>query len=78
MPYLRFDDLPDVLTIKEVAAFMRVSVRAVYDMIRLYRATEGRDGLPVFMAGVRTMRVSKLELGIYIAGKNHGDAAASA
>lgn len=62
------DDLPDVLTIHEAAEFMRVSSGVAYDMARLYRATNGREGLPVFMAGARVMRVSKVELAKFVTG----------
>jgi hypothetical protein len=41
-------------------------------MVRRFRATNGREGLPVFMAGERIMRVSKLELAKYVAGRFHG------
>lgn len=37
-------------------------------MARQYRATGGREGLPVFMAGARMMRVSKIELAKFVAG----------
>lgn len=62
------DDLPDVLTIHEAAEFMRVSSGVAYDMARRYRATKGREGLPVFMAGARMMRVSKVELAKFVNG----------
>ncbi len=48
-----FDELPDVLTIREAAEFMRISPGVAYAMARRYRATGGRDGLPVFLAGER-------------------------
>lgn len=62
------DELPDILTISEAAEFMRISSGLAYSMARRYRATDGREGLPVFMAGERVMRVSKLDLARYIAG----------
>ena len=62
------DDLPDILTIHEAAEFMRISSGLAYSMARRYRATKGQEGLPVFMAGERVMRVSKLDLARYIAG----------
>lgn len=63
------DGLPDVLTIHEAAEFMRISSGLAYSMARRYRATHGREGLPVFMTGTRVMRVSKLDLARYIAGE---------
>jgi hypothetical protein len=71
--YRSLDDLPDVLTIHEAAEFMRVSPGVAYEMARRYRATKGREGLPVFMAGERMMRVSKLELVKYVGGTLRSD-----
>lgn len=68
------DELPDVLTIPETAAFLRVSEGVAYDMARQYRRTNGRLGLPVFMAGRRMMRVAKLDLVRYINGETGRDA----
>jgi hypothetical protein len=39
-------------------------------MARQYRATGGLEGLPVFMAGARMMRVSKIELAKFVAGES--------
>ena len=50
------DQLPDVLTISEVARFLRVSTAVVYGMVGRYRRTNGREGMPVFMAGARMRR----------------------
>lgn len=72
MHYRSLDELPDVLTIHEAADFMRVSVGVVYELARRFRATNGREGFPVFMAGERMMRVSKLELAKYVAGRLDG------
>ena len=69
MQHRTLDDLPDILTIHEVAEFMRISPAVAYEMARQYRATGGREGLPVFMAGARMMRVSKLELAKFVAGE---------
>lgn len=66
------DELPDVLTIHEAAEFMRVSPGVAYQMARRYRATDGREGMPVFMAGARMMRVYKVELAKYLAGTLNG------
>lgn len=73
------DELPDILTIQEVADFMRISPAVVYEMARRYRRSGGREGLPVFMAGSRIMRVSKLELAKFVAGGlGHGNDAGAA
>ena len=63
------DELPDVLTIPEAARFMRVSPGVAYGMARRYRSTNGREGLPNFMAGERMMRVAKLDLIRYMTGE---------
>ncbi len=69
------DELPDVLTIPEAARYMRVSSGVAYGMARRYRRTNGREGLPVFMAGERMMRVAKLDLVRYVTGEtSHGAA----
>lgn len=57
---------------------MRISPAVAYEMARRYRATSGREGLPVFMAGARIMRVSKIELAKFVAGEvGRDDRAAS-
>jgi hypothetical protein len=66
------DELPDVLTIQEAAEFIRVSPGVAYQMARRYRATNGREGLPVFMAGARMMRIYKIEFAKFVAGKLNG------
>ena len=53
MEHRSFEDLPDVLTVHEAADVLRISPNAAYAMARRYRATNGREGLPVFMAGER-------------------------
>ena len=73
-----FDELPDILTIHEVAEYLRISPAVAYDMARQYRATDGREGLPVVMAGSRLMRVYKVEFARFLAGTDdHGEPAAS-
>ena len=69
------EDLPDILTIHEVADFMRVSPAVAYALARQYRRSNGREGLPVFMAGARMMRVAKPDLVRYMtADARHGSA----
>lgn len=78
MQHPTFDELPDILTIREVAAFMRISPAVAYEMARRYKATRGREGLPIFMADARMMRVSKIELKKFLAGElGRGTQAAS-
>ena len=66
------DELPDVLTIPEAARVLRVSTGVAYGMARRYRATQGREGLPVFIAGARMMRIAKPDLVRYMTGTGRG------
>lgn len=68
MKHPTIDELPEILTIHEVADYMRVSPAVAYEMARQYRATGGREGLPVFMAGARIMRVAKVDLVRFVSG----------
>ena len=55
------DELPDVLTVEEAAAFLRIGRGAAYELARQWRLTDGREGLPVVTLG-RTLRVPKASL----------------
>ena len=50
--------LPDVLTVEEAAALLRIGRSAAYTLARRYRATGGREGLPVIELG-RHLRVPR-------------------
>jgi hypothetical protein len=50
---LQLDELPEVLTVEEAAAFLRVSRRLGYQLAREYMATNGAAGLPVMRLGRR-------------------------
>jgi excisionase family DNA binding protein len=54
------DDLPSVLRIGEVAAFLRCDRSTIYELVR-------RGELPVIRLG-RTFRVSREALGRFLAG----------
>lgn len=54
-------DLPDVLTIEEAAAVLRIGRGAAYELARRYLWSNGREGLPVFRLG-RRLRVPKAAL----------------
>lgn len=78
MTHPTFDELPDILTIDEVATFLRISRALAYELARRYRETGGREGLPVIEAGSRLMRVYKIELAKFLAGEfGHDNRAAS-
>ncbi|MBI2169873.1 MAG: helix-turn-helix domain-containing protein [Actinobacteria bacterium] len=54
-------ELPPVLTVEEAAKVLRIGRGAAYELARRYRATEGREGLPVVSFG-RTLRVPRAAL----------------
>lgn len=54
-------DLPDVLTIDEAAAVLRISRGAAYQLAHDFLWSGGREGLPVFRLG-RRLRVPKAAL----------------
>ena len=58
---LQVDDLPEVLTVEEAAAILRIGRGAAYALARRWRASGGREGLPVIELG-RTLRVPRREL----------------
>jgi excisionase family DNA binding protein len=55
------DDLPEVLTVEEAAAVLRIGRGAAYELARQYRASNGRAGLPVVTLG-RSLRVPRAAL----------------
>jgi hypothetical protein len=55
------DDLPEVLTIGEAAAVLRISRTAAFELTKLWRASGGTEGLPVIRLG-RSLRVSRADL----------------
>ena len=54
-------DPPDVLTVEEAAAVLRIGRGAAYALARRWRASGGTEGLPVIELG-RTLRVPRREL----------------
>jgi hypothetical protein len=52
-----FEELPEVLTVEEAAAVLRIGRTAAYELCRQWRTTGGRQGLPVVAFG-RTLRAS--------------------
>lgn len=55
------EELPEVLTVEEAAAVLRIGRTAAYELCRQWRATGGRSGLPVLAFG-RSLRVPKAAL----------------
>lgn len=55
------DELPEVLTVEEAAAFLRIGRGAAYELARRWRESNGREGLPVVTLG-RSLRVPRAAL----------------
>lgn len=55
------ENLPEVLTVEEAAAILRIGRRMAYEQAQRWRATDGREGLPVVVIG-RCLRVPRIEL----------------
>lgn len=49
--------LPDLLTVEEAAALLRIGRTQAYELTRQWRATNGQSGLPVVELGPHTLRV---------------------
>jgi hypothetical protein len=52
---------PDFFTVEEAARILRIGRTAAYDLARKWRATDGREGLPVVVFG-RLLRVPRAAL----------------
>jgi excisionase family DNA binding protein len=52
---------PDFFTVEEAARILRIGRTAAYELARKWRATDGRDGLPVVAFG-RLLRVPRTAL----------------
>jgi hypothetical protein len=57
-PTPSLDDLPEVLTVEEAAAVLRIGRGAAYELARVWRDSGGREGLPVVVLG-RSLRVPR-------------------
>ncbi len=65
MPSL--SELPEVLTVDEVAAALRIGRSAAYGIFREWETSTGRQGLPCFRIG-RSLRTTREHVLGYIAG----------
>lgn len=54
-------ELPEVLTVEEAAAVLRIGRGSAYELARRYRVTGGQEGLPVIELG-RSLRVPRAAL----------------
>jgi hypothetical protein len=55
------EQLPDLLTVEEAARVLRIGRTAAYGLARIWRETNGREGLPVVNLG-RLLRVPRSAL----------------
>jgi hypothetical protein len=58
---MALDELPDILTLPEAAAVLRIGRTAAYEQARRWLDTGGRDGIPVIRVG-RQFRVLRSSL----------------
>ena len=58
---LELNDYPELLTVEEAAAYLRISRTLGYQLARQYRTTDGLEGLPVIRLG-RCLRVPRRDL----------------
>jgi excisionase family DNA binding protein len=58
---MSFDELPEMLTVEEAAAVLRIGRSAAYAEVARFEATGGRHGIPCVRIG-RTLRVPKRAL----------------
>jgi hypothetical protein len=54
-------DRPILMTIEEAASILRIGRTAAYEQARIWRETDGREGIPVIYFG-RTLRVPRAAL----------------
>ncbi len=64
---LELNDYPELLTVEEAAAYLRISRTLGYQLARQYRITDGEAGLPVVQLG-RCLRVPRDELALLVRG----------
>lgn len=60
-PVTSLAQFPDLLTVEEAAAVLRIGRASAYEMARAWRASGGREGLPVLSLG-RSLRVPRAVL----------------
>ena len=58
---MSFDEFPELLTVEEAAAVLRVGRTSAYQLAHQWRATDGECGLPVITLG-RLLRVPRAAL----------------
>lgn len=56
---LTAEGLPDLLTVEEAAALLRIGRNQAYELTRQWRATDGQTGIPVIELGRHSLRVPR-------------------
>lgn len=56
-----FDELPVVMTVEQAASVLQIGRSLAYELTRVWRETNGREGLPVICLG-HSLRVSRAAL----------------
>ena len=61
---MAFDELPDILTLPEAAAVLRIGRTAAYEQARRWLETGGQSGIPVIRVGrqFRVLRSALLQM----------------
>ncbi len=70
---MELKELPEVLTVEEAAGLLRIGRGAAYELARVWRQTDGREGLPVVRLG-RSLRVPRAALERLLSVEADGDA----
>lgn len=63
---MTLDDLPDILTVREAAAYLRIGLNSAYALTRQWRLSGGKEGLGYVPVG-RGQRIPKVELVRFLA-----------
>jgi len=63
---MSYDELPDILTVREAAAYLRIGLNSAYALTRQWRLSGGREGLGYVPVG-RGQRIPKVEIARFLA-----------
>lgn len=59
------DELPVVMTVEQAASVLQIGRSLAYELTRVWRETNGREGLPVICLG-HSLRVSRAALALLL------------
>ncbi len=63
---MTLDDLPDILTVREAADYLRIGLNSAYGLTKQWRLSGGKEGLGYVPVG-RGQRIPKVELVRFLA-----------